>query len=285
MLHLHGLLKPKVLYVTDLDGTLLDRSSRISDKTSEMLNRAIARGTMFTMATARTPATVVPLMSRVSLQLPGVVMTGASQFDFKESRFLNCHTFDPGSAEALLQIYDRMHSGTFVYFLRHNHLDVYHPGEMNEYEMQFAGARNSSDLKKFHLDTPLPSSMQNVVLMFGIRPWTQAKAVHGQMKQSGIPCNPLCYHDMYGDDWGAVEVFSPMASKARSVEQLASDTGAGRIVAFGDNINDIPLLELADTAVAVDNALPEVKQVADLVIGPNTCDSVAAFILNESNHP
>ena len=38
------------------------------------------------------------------------------------------------------------------------------------------------------------------------------------------------------------------------------------------------MLRSADVAVAVENALPEVKAIADVVIGPNTDDSVARFI-------
>ena len=58
-------------------------------------------------------------------------------------------------------------------------------------------------------------------------------------------------------------------------------SGATRVVAFGDNLNDLPMLAAADLAVAVENALPQVRQAADIVIGPNTADSVARFILSD----
>ena len=41
------------------------------------------------------------------------------------------------------------------------------------------------------------------------------------------------------------------------------------------------MLAAADLAVAVENALPQVRQAADIVIGPNTADSVARFILSD----
>jgi len=49
-------------------------------------------------------------------------------------------------------------------------------------------------------------------------------------------------------------------------------------VVFGDNLNDLPMMAVADVAVAVENALPEVKAKADVVIGPNTDDAVARWI-------
>ena len=67
-------------------------------------------------------------------------------------------------------------------------------------------------------------------------------------------------------------------SKAAAVKQLASEAGADRVVVFGDNLNDIPMMKVADVAVAVNNALPEVKAIAHHIIGSNTADAVARFI-------
>jgi hydroxymethylpyrimidine pyrophosphatase-like HAD family hydrolase len=54
---------------------------------------------------------------------------------------------------------------------------------------------------------------------------------------------------------------------------------AERLVVYGDNLNDLPMMKVADVAVAVENALPEVKAAADVVIGANSDDSVAKHIL------
>ena len=52
--------KISTLYVSDLDGTLLNPDSRVSERSAAILNRLVERGVMFTPATARTPATVQP---------------------------------------------------------------------------------------------------------------------------------------------------------------------------------------------------------------------------------
>ena len=48
----------KKLYVSDLDGTLLNQRGDLSAKTVEKLNQCIKEGIHFTINTARTPATV-----------------------------------------------------------------------------------------------------------------------------------------------------------------------------------------------------------------------------------
>ena len=50
------------------------------------------------------------------------------------------------------------------------------------------------------------------------------------------------------------------------------------VVAFGDDINDLGMLKLAGTAVAVSNAVDEVKAVADYITESNDRDGVARFL-------
>ena len=47
---------------------------------------------------------------------------------------------------------------------------------------------------------------------------------------------------------------------------------------FGDQPIDIPMFSVADLSVAVENAHPDVKSSADVIIGNNDCDSVIDFI-------
>ena len=67
-------------------------------------------------------------------------------------------------------------------------------------------------------------------------------------------------------------------SKANAIKSLASEIYAEKIVVFVDNLNDIPMMKIADIAIAMGNAYPEVKEVATHVIGPNSDDSVARWI-------
>ena len=58
----------KTLYISDLDGTLLNSQSQVSAASRDMLNRLIAdNGINFSIATARTPATVVQPRRNFSL--------------------------------------------------------------------------------------------------------------------------------------------------------------------------------------------------------------------------
>ena len=51
------------LYISDLDGTLLNNNAKLSDYTKSTLKELINKNLNFSIATARTPATVVPILS------------------------------------------------------------------------------------------------------------------------------------------------------------------------------------------------------------------------------
>ena len=91
----------------------------------------------------------------------------------------------------------------------------------------------------------------------------------------------MVYHDIFDERNGYLEIFTAGTSKAAAIRDLAREVGAQRVVVFGDNRNDIAMMQAADYSVAVENAFPEVKAAASEVIGPNTADSVARWILGE----
>ncbi|HDN2547183.1 TPA: HAD hydrolase family protein, partial [Enterobacter asburiae] len=51
-----------------------------------------------------------------------------------------------------------------------------------------------------------------------------------------------------------------------------------QVIAFGDNFNDLSMLETAGLGVAMGNAVDEVKACADLVIGNNTENGIADVV-------
>ena len=96
--------------------------------------------------------------------------------------------------------------------------------------------------------------------------------------RSQSDCSICCYPDIFNPSVYNLEIFPPGVTKAAAVEELKRQTGADRLVVFGDNLNDLSMLAVADVAVAMGNALPEVKAAADVVIEPNYTDAVARFI-------
>ena len=61
----------------------------------------------------------------------------------------------------------------------------------------------------------------------------------------------------------------------------ACNIGLEDIIAFGDDFADIGMLKLCGVGVAMGNAINEVKESADIVIGTNNEDGIAEYLENE----
>ena len=70
------------------------------------------------------------------------------------------------------------------------------------------------------------------------------------------------------------------SSKANGIKALANryDIALSQIVAFGDDYNDIDMLQSCGISVAVKNALPEVKNAAKEITESNEQDGVAKWL-------
>ena len=269
------------LYVSDLDGTLLDNNSRISQKTAEILKDLTTRGALITVATARTPATVVPLLKNTRISAPAIVMTGAATWDCNSGRFITTQMMSQAAARRAYEIFVDADVHPFVYTFATDGklLNVYHPREMNKSEEKFYQERRHMPLKRFHIDCE-PDEMDRVALQFAIGPYDRLKIVADRLSLLE-DCSVSFYPDIVDHNTALIEVFTQGVSKAQAVKDMAAQYAAERIVVFGDNLNDLPMMRVADTAVAVANALDEVREAADIVIGPNGDDAVARFICED----
>ena len=225
----------KTLFVSDLDGTLLGPDSKVSAESVCMINEAIAEGAMFSVATARTPATVGPLLNEIESPLPFIVMTGAAIWNRADNRYIYAAFHHEETAKRLVELYRRHRLSTFIYILGDdNVIHIYHIGDMSDLEREFMEERLHTPYKDFHIldreDGELPERLDKVLLFYSMRPEEEVRRVYDVIKDSD-DLRAVFYHDMYGDEIALMEVFGPEASKANAVRRLAEMVGAGRIVA------------------------------------------------------
>lgn len=272
------------LYVTDLDGTLLNTDSRISARSAKIISDLVSEGAQITIATARTPATVEGLLSETHTELPAIVLTGAAFWDREQRRYSEPQLLDDADAKAALKEFRQSGVNPFIYTLSPNGmLDVYHNGTMSKAAEAFMTERSNLELKKFHLDVPAiaeADSVESTVLYLAMG---EADKIYelAERIRSCVNCSVYAYMDIFNEGVAVVEVFGESVSKAEAIKRLAKEVGARRIVVFGDSTNDLPMMKIADVAVAVENAIEDVKAAADIIIGRNNDDSVAEFIAKD----
>jgi len=271
----------RTLYVSDLDGTLLGPDSRISERSAAIISELSDRGAMITVATARTPATVVPLMSQTRTTPPAVVMTGCAYWMRGDGCFRDPHFLPGDDVKKALEFCGLHGVQPFVYLMSDDRrsLDVYHLSpHLNKAEESYYLERSDLILKRFHLGVPAPQRAATHTMLLYAMGEEDGICAAAEAFKTTTECSVCCYPDVFNPRVWNFEVFPPGISKASAVLNLKKELGADRLVVFGDSLNDLPMLAVADVAVAVGNALPEVKAAAHKIIEPNDTDSVARFI-------
>lgn len=270
--------KEKTLYISDLDGTLLGADVRISDFTRDTLNRLIRGGLHFTVATARTDATVKRLLEGLEINVPVVLMNGAALYDLERGEHVSTESISPEGKRILLTAARDNGGAGFVYRVEDGELTTYYENTSTPNAAAFIEERVTKFGKRFVRTDSLLDSLDGNVIYFSI---SNKKEKLDPLRRRLGACGELnieYYRDVYAQDFWYLEVSAPTASKYNAVNALGEIYGFSRKVCFGDNLNDIPMFRACDRALAVANAKPEVVSAADAVIGANTADGVAKYL-------
>lgn len=272
-------MKKHTLYVSDLDGTLLNSQSVISDSSREMINRMIADdGIDFSIATARTPATVVQLMEGIDYRLPLIVMTGAAMW---HDGLVNQNYLRADEVECLATLCRKYDVRPFFYTYNGKIIEAYHLPTTDDYEDRFVAQRCHSPHKRFVFADTMPANKkEHTMLVFAAADYDRMGHVYKEASQQ-LKCSITYYRDIFNHNVGFLEVMAEGVSKARAVERLKEQTGAERVVVFGDSPNDLSMRTVADVFVAPSNASEEVLRVADEVTVSNNDDCVARWIAQD----
>lgn len=270
----------KTLYVSDMDGTLMDADSRLSERTVNILNDLISnRGLLFTVATARTTATVVPLMQAVHATLPFIILSGAALWNPVQRRIEQVQAIPTDEVTQACAIFERHGVRPFVYRQHGNVIHTHHYGTLSQVEHEFVEARRHTPYKHFLLDDAnYHTNDDATMLIFAMSHGNALEQIYHEVRQQ-VNCSPILYYDNNDKHLALLEVYAQGCNKAAAARHVAQQVGAVRMVAFGDNNNDLPMLQAADHGVAVANAVPTLLTAADEVIGPNTDDSVALYLM------
>lgn len=270
----------KTLYLTDLDGTLLNSKAELTKHSADILNKLIDDGMLFTVATARTSATVMEMFSEVKLNLPLILMNGVLLYDIKKEKNIICHGIDQAAADEIIEIFEKYGKSPMFYFQREDYLEIFYKDLSNKHQMSYVNNRKNLSKKQFkYSDTLSVSDSDNLIYVVTLDFPHEIQGIYEDIiKSDKVTC--AFYSDNY-TDCNFLECMSKKASKATTALELKELLDVDRIVAFGDNLNDIPLFEIADEAYAVSNAHDDLKKIATGVIGSNDEDAVAEFLLSK----
>lgn len=263
----------KTLYVSDLDGTLLDSTPKTSEYTNITIKSLIDKGAVISYATARSLNTTKLVTDGLPLEYPLVVHNGTFIVS-KDGDILHKNIFLKSDADEILRTILQNGLSPVVFSLINNEQKfMYIKDRLNVPTQEFINKR-LSDNRNLPVDSENKLFDGETYYFTLIGDEDKTKSLYEMYKDKF-----KCYfqRDMYsGDYW--LEITPKCATKANAVKQLATLLDCDRIVAFGDGINDIEMFSVADEAYAVENAVDTLKAKATAIIEKNTADGVAKWL-------
>lgn len=264
------------LYVSDLDGTLLRPDATIADKAAEKLNALTEKGVLFTYATARSFSSAAPLVSKLNLTCPAVTFNGVFVVDPKDGRHLAENIPDEKSLSIVKSFIEENNFAPLVYsYIDSRERVSYLEDRLDAVREYVESRKGDKRLRAVKSYNELFDGDVFYLTLFNLDEKQEKQADAVFCRENGFSHNSQ--RDTYNDSvW--YEIYSDCAGKAAAVIKAAQLVGADRLVCFGDNKNDIPMLLCADKGLAVENACEELIAAADEVIKPNTLDGVVEYI-------
>lgn len=267
------------LYISDLDGTLLNKKASLSPYTIETINGLIKEGLSFSVATARSEATVKKILEPLNLTLPIVLMNGAAIFDLKEKKYIHVNYLTKDAFDYAFTIIKKSGLSGFLYEIKENVLCTYYKELYNQALKDFYEERVTLYNKNFVQveDLQKIKAEHTIYITLMDTPERLTPIYEELKKHPGLSF--AFYHDIYAKDntW-YLEIFSVHATKYNAVMYLRNTFHFDKLVGFGDNTNDLPLFKACNTTCAVSNAKEEVKAIADFIIESNEENGVANYI-------
>jgi Cof subfamily protein (haloacid dehalogenase superfamily) len=262
------------LLALDLDGTSIELGQMPTPPVKQAVAAAMDRGVRVVVATGRPYVSARKFQAALELETPLICFQGAlvKEADGDQSTLLARPLPEEPLAEVIELAGQRgwefnLYSEDFIYLA-----DMHHPGSF--YELWFGLPC-----------APVPSLTEALRVMRdrGTPPLKGMFIGESDLVDRLTPE----VQERYGDRFAVVrshtlfsEITAPDVSKGSALAFLAARYGIAReeTIAAGDNGNDVAMIAWAGLGVAMANATPEAKAVADWVAPSVAEDGVAALI-------
>ncbi len=270
------------LYVSDLDGTLLTSEAKLSETTRRELTDMLNVGLPFTVASARSVVSMQAILDGLPLRLPVIEFNGAFISEPHTGRHLATWAMEGAVAERVVAMAWEAGVPPFLSLFDGRRDRLQYVKTTNVGMQWYVHNRQSVGDKRLEQVADLSLGLREQVVCITLI--EREGLLHELAGRIRAECGPrvdaLVQRNIYSPDWLWLTVRSEKATKAAALRYVAGELGVdlADVTVFGDDTNDIPMFETAGRAVAVENAVAELKRCADEVIGPHESDSVVEYL-------
>lgn len=265
------------LIATDLDGTLLNNEGAVSPENWEAIRKLLEMGVLLVPTTGRVFSELPAELRESPLIRYYITSNGATVYDKQTGKRYELGMSRDLTTDVLDKLYSypvnvffHSQNNSYVEAATHN-ADHYESFNMNEYWVSFALDKEvpMQNLKEYAYNAP---SVESVTVFF--KHMADLKECQAFFKKD--PRLQVAQTDPYD-----LELCAAHAGKGNALRLLTEvlNIPVEATIGVGDSTNDTTLIQAAGLGLAMENAVPEIKEMADRVICTNL-DHGMRYILN-----
>lgn len=264
------------LYVTDLDGTLLNSNDQISEYSIRTINGLVAKGMQFTYATARSLVSASVVAKGLSTTIPIIAYNGVLIMNPETGEVLSFLSFTEEEKAYAIGVL-REHGGNPLVYAYVDGVErvSYVTGRENEGIRRYLDVRKGD--RRFRPLADETCLYQGDIFYFTCIADREELLPLYEIFVRDERFRTTLQQELYRPEY-FLEIMPKKASKAEAIKRLKEIWHCDKVVSFGDAVNDIPMFEISDECYAVANAVPELKAHATGVIASNDEDGVAKWL-------
>lgn len=260
------------LIVLDLDGTLLTDEKNISIKTKHTIMKAKEQGHQVMIATGRPFRASKHIYKELQLNTPIVNFNGAYVHHPLNRNYSPQHS--PIQLSTVTDIVESLHPYNLSNIIAEVMDDIY----VERHDKQLLSVLGMGNPKittgkiRDHLKDHATSMLLHVEEH-------EVALIRSHLEDTKAE---LIDHRRWGDPYHVIEIVRNGIHKAIGLDHVARSMQIpkDRIIAFGDEDNDLEMLEYAGIGVAMGNAIDEVKNIADHITLSNNQDGIAEILID-----
>lgn len=255
------------LLAVDLDDTLLNEKSEVSEANKRAIQEAVARGVIVTIATGRMFESAQKIAGEIGLDVPLIAYNGALVESAISEEVLMKTCVDEDAAAAVLDMFRE--KGWYIQLYRNDTLYVdTATDDTRDYERRVK-------TKAVEIGDELYRNPQDILKMLAVNDADKLDYVEEVVQTTfrGKVFAPRSRPRL-------LEIVNAKVNKGEALRFVAEKFGIKReeVMAIGDSNNDVAMLEYAGIGIAMANASDRVKEVAQAITASNEEDGVAKAI-------
>ena len=261
----------------DLDGTLLGSGGVLSEKAITVIKKCMQKGLQIIISTGRSVEGAELIRASLGAGGPQIYCNGVVVADMPEGKILKSTLMDKKAADFCIEV----SRDTGIY------CQVYLLVTDTPVSMSLVTDQDWPGRELYKKQTGVLAELRDFKeALYGLNQIGCVKTMFVAEPEFLEAIKPRLTEHLGSSVYmtrtqrNYLELMNPNVSKGQGLKFIMEQFSLKKneVIAFGDDENDMPMSEAAGFFVAPSNAKDKVKEIANLIVGPNTDDGIAAFL-------